>query len=58
MVLRLRLTPMQLKRYNVDTIDPFFELSPYGVRAWDNQDRKRVFLFKIPNILNIFLNYS
>ncbi len=42
----LWLTLMLLTGYNISTIDPLSELSPYGVRAWDNQDRKRVFYLK------------
>lgn len=31
-------------RYNKSTIDPLSELSPYGARVWDNQNRRRIFI--------------
>lgn len=32
--------------YNEATIDLLSELSPYGVRVWDNQNRKQVIYLK------------
>ena len=52
----LWLTLILHKSYNISTIDPLSELSPYGVRVWDNQNRKRVLLLEVPNILNPLLN--